>query len=211
MTKKLLFVFDDYSEMIRLQTELMKIGFDIVGVVNEALLGDQLLIFNPDLVLSAGRGGKVSAVSVAQKLKENPRFHGKVLLLLPRTQRPSADELARIRMDALAELPCPMVKLIPVLARLLGLSAEQLMEKYRRVRMNEGASPEEMNQLKVQTDGASRMEKAMKGIEIDVRQTTFDRQKIREHQSDLAKEHDPRDLEKSDELRRQFAEALFKK
>lgn len=211
MSKKLLLVYDDYSEMIRTQTELMKIGFDIVGVVNEVLMSERLLIFNPDLVLASGRGGKVSAISVAQKLKENPRFHGKSVLLLPNSQRPTMDELQRIRMDALVEAPAAVHKIISVLARILDLDADQLIEKYRKVRIAEGAPPEEVNQIRVVRDRASRYEKALKGISIDTKSTSFDRAKVKARLDDLKKDWDIKDLEQQDELRKQFVEALFKK
>ncbi|MBX2994723.1 MAG: hypothetical protein KF681_07870 [Bdellovibrionaceae bacterium] len=212
MSRKILLVYDDYAEMIRTQTDLMKVGFDVVGIVNEALLSDQLITFNPELVMTAGRGGKVSAVNVAQRLKENSRFTGKVVILLPVTQRPTTDELAKIRMDSLLELPSPMGKMLQTLARLFKLSAEQLIEKYSKARLAEGASPTEIQAIKsVLNDRASRYERALKGLEIDTKSTTFDRQKVRDRQKELEKDWDPQELEQSDELRRQFAEALFKK
>ncbi|MFN7730130.1 MAG: hypothetical protein ACK5P7_13305 [Bdellovibrio sp.] len=212
MSKKILLVYDDYSEMIRIQTDLMKVGFDVVGIVNEALMADQLLIFYPDLVVTAGRGGKVSAVSVAQRLKDNVRFTAKVVILLPSTQRPTTEELVRIRMDALLEMPTQIGRLLQTLSRLLGLDADQLIDKYAKARLAEGASPSEIQVLKNQAnDRASRMERATRGIEMDTKSTTFDRQKVKDRQQELEKDWDIKELEKSDELRRQFTEALFKK
>lgn len=212
MSRKILLVYDDYAEMIRTQTDLMKVGFDVVGIVNEALLSDQLITFNPELVITAGRGGKVSAVSVAQRLKENPRFNAKVVILLPATQRPTTEELAKIRMDSLLEFPPPMGRLLQTLARLCKLDAEPLIEKFTKARLAEGASPTEIQAIKsVLNDRASRFERALKGLEMDTKSTTFDRQKIKERQKELEKDWDPEDLEQADELRRQFAEALFKK
>ena len=189
----------------------MKIGFDVVGIVNEAKMPDQLLIFNPDLILTAGRGGKVSAPSVAQKLKENSRFLGKVMLLLPHSQRPTTDELTKIRMDMLVELPCPVVKLIQSIAKLLKMDGRLLLEKYHRARAEEGASAEELAQLLLPPDKASRYEKAMKGIEIDPLKTNFDHQKIKDAQEALKKGWDKDELAKQDLLKKSFVEALFKK
>jgi len=214
VSKKVLLVFDDYSEMMRIQTDLMKVGFDVVGIVNEALLSDQLLSFHPDLVLSAGRGGKVSAPSVAQKLKDNARFHAKVLLLLPPSQRPSAQELARIRMDSLLEMPVGMGKLLVTIAKLLSLESEPLVEKFLKSRMAEGASQDEIQQLRQQVRGdrASRYEKAMKGLALEnLQATSFDRQKIKDAQQDMKKGWNIKDLEDQDQKKREFVEALFKK
>jgi hypothetical protein len=209
---KILLVYDDYSEMIRVQTDLMKVGFDVVGIVNEALLMDQLLVFNPELVITAGRGGKVSASNVAQKLRDNARFHGKVMVLLPPSQRPSAEELARIRMDALLELPCPALKTIQVIARLLSLDTNVLIEKYRRAKIAEGLPESELPSLRTPPpDRASRFEKALKEISIDPTSTTFDRDRIKKTQENLKKDWDLQKLEEIDEQKKKFVRALFKK
>lgn len=225
---KILLVYDDYAEMIRLQTDLMKIGFDVVGIVNEALLSDQLLSFHPEVVVTAGRGGKVSAPGVAQKLRENSRFTGKVILLLPASQRPSSEELTRIRMDALIEFPTPVPKLLAVMAKLLGAEAEAWIEKLRKAKMAEGAAEEiiqlnlylrelaaekeQASKAREKGDRASRYETFLKGVPpLDPQATTFGRQEIRSRQEKIKKDWDFKLLEEIDELKRKFAQALFKK
>ena len=189
----------------------MKIGIDVVGIVNEAKMPDQLLIFNPDLILTAGRGGKVSAPSVAQKLKENSRFLGKVMIMLPHSQRPTTEELAKIRMDMLVEFPCPVVKMIQSIAKLLKMDSHLLIEKYHRARAEEGASAEELAQLQPIRDKASRYDEALKGIEIDPLKTSFNHQKVKSAQEALKKDWDPQELAKQDLLKKSFVKALFKK
>ena len=199
----------------------MKIGFDIVGIVNEARLSEQILIFNPDLVLTAGRGGKVSAPSVAQKMKENHRYHGKVLILLPSTQRPTVEELSRIKMDALLEYPCPMPKLIQILGRLLGLDPDALLDKYYRAKASEGlhlvetvaSAPASISGAapEPKPDRASRYAAALKGIEIDPKTTTFQRAALKEKLEILKKGWDFKNLEILHDLKKKFVQALFKK
>ncbi len=220
VSRKILLVYDDYAEMIRVQSDLMKIGFDVMGIMNEALLPDQLVSFNADLVMTLGTAGKVSAPSVAQKLRENARFNGKVFILLSNSQRLTGEELSRIRMDAVLEFPAPMSKMISVIARLLGLDEKVLLEKLLRLKV-ESRSPEVSRAAlvpvstaaaqPVRRDRAARLEAAMRSITIDPQQTTFDRKEIKERQENLKKDWDFKRLANLDELKRGFASALFKK
>lgn len=198
--------------MIKHQTDLMKVGFDVVGIVNEALLSDQLITFRPDLVLTAGRGGRVSAAHVAQKLKENTRYQGLVVVMLLPQHRLSLDELAKVRMDALLELPVAFGKLLQVLAKQMHLDSVQLIDKYCKARLAEGADPKEIQNIKSLTnDRAARFERAMAGVKIDATATSFEKSQVKARQLELKKDWDFKRLAEIDILKQQFVKALFKK
>lgn len=198
--------------MIRHQTDLMKVGFDVVGIVNEALMQDQLWSFNPDLVIASGKSGKVSATSVAQKLKSNSRYSGSVILLLPTNQRPQAQELTKLRMDIILEVPTAFPPLLQAVTRLLRLDIAAIFDKYLKSRVLEGASAEELSALKVFTnERESRFSKALQGLQIDPKSTTFQKQDIKQRQESMKKDWDFKKLSEIDELKQQFVRAMFKK
>lgn len=205
MSRRVLLVFDDYSEMMKTQAELMKVGFDLAGIVNEALLTDQLMNFNPALIIVAGQGGKVSAIHVCQRLKENSRYQGKVLVLLPSTQKPQPQDLVKMRMDAVLEYPAPLSKLLVQIGKLMGVDGEALIDKYSKA-----------HHLDLKADRAliekkAREERALAGLSVDSQKTTFERRAVKDRLDAMKKDWDFNLLDEIDELKRKFVAALFRK
>ncbi len=128
---KVLLIFDEYSQMIQLETMIRKLGFDAIGITNEMSMSDQIVTFNPDIILVHGKGQKVSSVRVAQKLREMLRWQGKVLLILQQGQKINPEDLATMRMDLVLEAPYEMEKIVQILARFGGLDEESLVQKFQ--------------------------------------------------------------------------------
>lgn len=129
---KILLVYEDYSEMMVLESSLKKIGFDVIGLSNEYLVGDQIIAFNPDLVLASGKGGKVNTLSVGKKLKEMPRWQGRAVLIFAAGVKPQPQDLLKIRVDMALEAPVPMPRMLQVIARLLERDESLLTERLGR-------------------------------------------------------------------------------
>lgn len=142
---KILLVFEDYSAMVQLETTIRKLGFDAVGITNEMSLSDQVVTFNPDIIVAFGKGQKVSSVRVAQKLREMLRWQGKVLLILQQGQKINPDDLMSMRMDLVLEAPFEDEKVIQILARFGGLDEEALVHKFQNQKI---ASTEEKKEDK---------------------------------------------------------------
>lgn len=126
---KVLLCYEDFSEVMALQPILKKVGFDVASISTEFSITDQLLTFNPDVVIASGKGGKVSTASVGKRLKDNPRWTGKVVLIFPKGTKPDPSSLLKIRMDVALEAPVEMTRLIMVLAHMTGQSSQTLIER----------------------------------------------------------------------------------
>ncbi|MFN7905812.1 MAG: hypothetical protein ACK5P5_11585, partial [Pseudobdellovibrionaceae bacterium] len=130
---KILLVFESYTEMVQLETQLKKVGFDTVGVGSERSLSNQVVELNPSLIIAYGQGSRVNTLSVARRLKEMVRWGGKVILIFPETMKPSAEDLIKIRMDLLLEAPPKVERILQVIAKLLDLDEIHLLEKLKNI------------------------------------------------------------------------------
>lgn len=129
---KVLLIFDDYSLLSQSQGALKRIGFDVLAISSEIGLSEQMISFNPEVVVAYGMGPRVSAISVARRLKDMLRWQGKTILIFPQNGKPNALDLIQVRMDLLLEHPVPLPKLIGVLARMMGLNEGQFLERYQK-------------------------------------------------------------------------------
>lgn len=129
---KILLVFEDYGELMALDSPLKRVGFDVLGISSEYSLSDQVLSFNPDLVIGSGRSGKVTSIGVGKRLKEMSRWPGKVILLFPANFKPAPQDLLKIRVDMILESPVPPLRIIQVLAKLLGHDEAALLERLNK-------------------------------------------------------------------------------
>lgn len=229
---KVLLVYEDYNELTLVETYLKKIGFDVLGISSEFLIHDQILSFNPEILVVHGRSQKVSSFSVGQKLKEHGRYHGKVVIIVPHGVRPAPGEMIKLKMDALAEAPVDPENLIQILCRMAGIAAEPFLEKLRKARLSDPELNKKMIpftkitkessksaanaqvRVRIPIADAARMERyqeLIKDVHIDPKTTSHHRQEIKEAQKELKQDWNFEQLEKQDELKRQFAAALFKK
>lgn len=125
-----------------MQSTLKKVGFDCVGISSEFGTSEQVLSFNPDIVVACGKGPKVSTTGVGRRLKEMPRWGGKTVLIFPQGIKPKPQELIKIRMDVVLEAPVQVVRLIQVLANLTNQDDQVLMEKLVKTSAHDETSKE---------------------------------------------------------------------
>lgn len=235
---KVLLVFEDFNELAMTETYLKKVGFDVVGITNEVSLQEQLLSFYPDVIVANGKTTRVSSFSVGQKMKENHRYPGKVVIVVPKDVRPTPQDIIRLKMDGLIEAPIQPEKLIQVLCRLMGQDPHTFLDKLQKAKLSDTHLQRQMikvmgplsvgdsatseptpisktkdkNKIVIHDpERAKKYATIVKDTEIDIKQSTHDRNAIRELQKELKKDWDFDKLDDQDELKRQFAEALFKK
>lgn len=137
---KVLLVYEDYSEMMTIQSVLKKVGFDSVAISSEFSLSQQILSFNPDIVIGYGKGPKVSTVGVGRRLKEMPRWSGKAILIFPAGAKPDPKDLVKMRMDMALEAPLEVTRLLQVLAHLTGANPQDLVERMMKAVAQEAAA-----------------------------------------------------------------------
>jgi hypothetical protein len=132
---KILLVIEDFTELKDLELVLRKLGYNVTGIASEFAMSQQILSFNPDIVIGSGQGTKVSSMGVGRRLREMPRWVGHTILGFPPGFTPPPQELLRIRMDNLCESPVTVEKILPFLARIEGGSESQLIEKLKVIKM----------------------------------------------------------------------------
>lgn len=129
---KILLVYEDYADLMAVEGALKRVGFDVIGLTNEYSVTEQILAFNPDLVVGAGRGGKVSSLGVGKRLKEMNRWQGKSVLVFPANFKPNPQDLIRIRVDMVLESPVSPVRLVQVVGKILGHDEATLLERLNK-------------------------------------------------------------------------------
>lgn len=130
---KILLVFEDYTELMTMESTLKKVGFDVIGLTSEYSLSEQLIAFNPDVVVGYGHGGKVSSLGVGRRLKEATRWQGQSVLVFKAQQKPEPQDLLKVRSDLFLEAPITPRLMLQVLAKLLRLDEVILKEKMDRL------------------------------------------------------------------------------
>lgn len=129
---KILLVYEDYADLMSVESTLKKVGFDVIGLSSEYSVAEQMLSFNPDVVIGSGRGGKVSSLGVGKRLKEMARWSGKSVLIFPANLKPSPQDLIKIRVDMILEAPVAPLRILQVLAKLLGHDEALLLERLNK-------------------------------------------------------------------------------
>lgn len=129
---KILLVYEDYADLMEVEATLKKVGFDVIGLSSEYAIAEQMLAFNPDLVVGAGRGGKVNSLGVGKRLKEMTRWQGKSVLIFPANFKPNPQDLIRIRVDMILEAPVPPLRLVQVIGKILGHDEAVLLERLNK-------------------------------------------------------------------------------
>jgi len=129
VNSKILLVYEEYSEMMNTQGLLQKVGFDVLGISTEYTLSENVLSFNPDVVVAYGRAGKVTTIGAGRRLREMTRWQGKVVLILPAGYKPNPQDFAKIRADMLMEAPVPPLRVMQILGKMLGYDEALLQER----------------------------------------------------------------------------------
>jgi len=126
---RILLVYDNFQELTAIELVLKKIGFDVLGITSEFSLAEQLLAFNPQIVISQGRSAKVSSAGVGRRLRESLRWDGQSILVFFADSKPQPSEILKMRMDVGLEYPATPTQLIQVISQLAGLDSNQLLDK----------------------------------------------------------------------------------
>lgn len=224
---KVLLIFEDFNQLTLAEVCLKKVGFDVLGVTNDTGLSDKLLGFPADVIVVAGKGQRVNSITIGQKLKEQIRFSGKVVLGIPNGLTPTPAELLKVKMDSAAEMPIHPEKLIRVISKVSKLNADLFVEKYVKLTSSDKdlsakiqalfgiLTHQEKFQIKKDLiNDPLRIKKYQKFIDEApplIEGSTHQKEKVKAAQEALKKSWNFDKIEEQDELRRKFAEALFKK
>ncbi len=231
---KVLLLFEDINELGMVDGLLKKLGFDTLSAANEYSLKEQILGFNPQLVMIHGRNRRVHTVAVAQKLKQDSGFKGKVILIVQKGERFASADLQTMRMDGVIEAPFEPKTIVFAVAKVLGLDKDQLLEKYDKMFVNKnassGAGSNALNQnnnsggdyssannhagkgvLISDPNRAKKYDAIAKLAQFDTSKTNFEKNQLKKAQDEMTKDWDKKALEDQDKLKQQFVKAMFQK
>ena len=126
---RILLAYDNFQELTSVELMLKKIGFDVLGITSEFSIAEQLLSFNPQIVIALGKSPKLSTTGVGKRLRESMRWEGQSILIFYPNTKPQASDILRMRMDVGLESPVEPTRLVQVIAQLAGLDSHQLLDK----------------------------------------------------------------------------------
>lgn len=126
---RILLVYDNFQELTSVELTLKKIGFDVLGITSEFSLAEQLLAFNPQVVIAQGKSAKVSSAGVGRRLRESLRWDGQSILIFYSDSKPQPSEFLKMRMDVGLEYPVTTTQMIQVISQLAGLDSHLLLDK----------------------------------------------------------------------------------
>lgn len=145
-------VIDDFNELVGLETLFRRLGFDVLSLGREIHVPEAILGFPPDLVIATGFGRHVDGLSLAPKLKFGSHSQPKLVVLLPYTD-PNDEfgaprDLSFAEVDAVIETPFDLLSALKIVAKLLNLEFEPLMQKYGKIVGARLFEPDELKILK---------------------------------------------------------------
>lgn len=217
-------MIDDFNENRRLEAILRKVGFDVVGIITETSLSEQIVAFGPDVIVISGQSAKLSALSVAAKLKEHRTFQGQVILGFPSGVKITSHDLLKVRVDRILDAPFRPDALINNLAQLLKMDGPHLIEKLHKFHLDEGKNEDPVKgDLKIVKGEVAkesmeiirnlpkeeRYRRIARQTPIDISKTTFQKNSVRDHWNEVKKGWDFKFLEDLKKLKFEFAKALF--
>lgn len=126
---RILLAYDNFQELTSVELMLKKIGFDVLGITSEFSLTEQLLSFNPQIVIAQGKSTKLSTTGVGKRLRESLRWEGQSVLIFYPNTKPQAADILKMRMDVGLEAPVEPTRMVQVVAQLAKLDANQLLDK----------------------------------------------------------------------------------
>lgn len=212
---KILLVYDDKKLLSHTEMFLKKISFDVMGIAHELSLREQLLGFNPDVVIACGWGAKVNAVHIGKRIAEFGFYKGKVIIIINPQHKPSATEMRGVKMDTLLEFPIQDIRMIETVTKMLGLSTDNYIEKYSRIMHTEmSVNPSQMARYtpskEEQKKREARNKKYLQDADFNPK-ATLKPQEAKKRWKELESNWDLKRLSEIDELKKAFVIALFTK
>lgn len=127
----MLLIIEDYSEVTFLQTMLMKLGFRVDSVNKQNRVGNSLMLFQPQVIITTAKGRAINGLKLVLDFrKKYPQMH---YVFIKHKGQDFVDKLVQDGLIAGAlETPIDPRQLIKILCEVAQLNPEDLLEKYQK-------------------------------------------------------------------------------
>jgi DNA-binding response OmpR family regulator len=128
--RRILLVIEDYNELLYVEKNLKKVGFDVESLPSESSLPERMMGFLPDLVIATGDGNRINGHSVAKKVKRKG-VKSLLLLLFPKQKFAQLD-IATYAAEGAIETPINPRALIKAVCDYTGIPLAPLLAKFEK-------------------------------------------------------------------------------
>lgn len=133
--KRILLALENFDTRTLLESQLRKMGFDVLSIATTADVENELLTFSPDAVLSDLKKNRVDGLKVARLCKGKSCF---VFLVFDDAYAAHPKDLVGTRVDGLLNSQFDIKDVVVLLAKRFNLDLEALGKKLNRNFVNEG-------------------------------------------------------------------------
>ncbi|MCS6838958.1 MAG: hypothetical protein NZ480_08935 [Bdellovibrionaceae bacterium] len=153
---RILLLFDDHIISDHWQIFLQKMGFVVEVLRSDAGIKMKLLDLNPNAVIVLARGIHLHLDQVLKKLSQETWFKGKILVCEMQSHPINLGNIKNLRFDGVLTLDnVSDEEKLEVLAQLLDLDYQMLIDKYRKSIAANSASSTSQQSLFVRPTGPS--------------------------------------------------------
>ena len=130
---RVLLACDQIQYSAHIEMTLRKVGYDVETMTTEYNLSERLLTFNPDIIIVRGNSPKLMTLNMGIKLKEQLKYHGRLILIFSSDYKLSPDDLTRIKVDLLLFEPIGALKLAMQVLNLDPEKKEMMQDRLLRL------------------------------------------------------------------------------
>ncbi len=130
---RVLLACDQIQYSAHIEMTLRKVGYDVETMTTEYNLSERLLTFNPDIIIVRGNSPKLMTLNMGIKLKEQLKYHGRLILIFSSDYKLSPDDLTRIKVDLLLFEPIGALKLAMQILNLDPEKKEMMQDRLLRL------------------------------------------------------------------------------
>lgn len=130
--RKIMLVIDDIQGLVSLENLLRRLGFDVLSLGKDLLVGDALMRFQPDIAIATLKGRSVDGLKAAARIKKQVPTC-KIALSYPSGDQPIVTEEIRDLVDGMIASPIQSARAIRMVAKFAGLDSTSLIEKLEKL------------------------------------------------------------------------------
>ena len=130
---RVLLACDQIQYATHIEMTLRKVGYDVEAMSTEYNLSEKLLTFNPDIIIVRGNSPKLMTLNMGIKLKDQLKYHGRLILIFSSDYKLSPDDLSRIKVDLLLFEPIGALKLANLILNLDPEKKELMQDRLLRL------------------------------------------------------------------------------